>query len=198
MNISVMTMLRNKAEILEEIAADPDMMAILTIIRDLDLKDSWLAAGAVRNFIWNILTGKSGFDRDTDVDVVFYDPTVTYEETVVLEQSLRQRYPQYRWELKNQVYMHIHSPQTEPYTSSQDAVSKYPETCMALAVRLLPDQQLELFAPYGLADVLDFQVRPTPHFAKNPERMQVYRDRLAKKNWQEKWERLTIIQNEGE
>ena len=34
------------------------MMAILTIIRDLELKDSWLAAGSVRNFIWNLLSEK--------------------------------------------------------------------------------------------------------------------------------------------
>lgn len=102
-----MIMLRNKAEILECIASDPDIMEILTIIRDLELKDSWLAAGAVRNFIWNSLSGKPGFDRETDVDVVFYDPTVSYKETVELEKELRKNYPNYRWELKkSSLYAH--------------------------------------------------------------------------------------------
>ena len=47
--------MKNKQEILDSIRENPDMMAILTIIRDLELKDTWLAAGSVRNFIWNLL-----------------------------------------------------------------------------------------------------------------------------------------------
>ena len=40
--------IENKAEILDSFRENPDMMAILTIIRNLGLKDSWLAAGSVR------------------------------------------------------------------------------------------------------------------------------------------------------
>lgn len=188
-----MTMLRSKKDILDRIERDPDMMAILSIIRDLGLKDSWLAAGSVRNFIWNTLSGKSGFDAETGVDVIFYDPEVSYEETLVLEEKLRETHPQYRWELKNQVYMHIHNPETEPYVSSCDAMSKYPERCTAIGLRLLENGELELFAPYGLEDILDFRIQPTPHFAENPKRMKVYGERLAKKKWVEKWQLITVI-----
>ena len=75
-----MNTLKSKAEILDSFRENPDMMAILTIIRDLELKDSWLAAGSVRNFIWNLLYDKPAFDRDTDVDVIFFDPDVSYEK----------------------------------------------------------------------------------------------------------------------
>ena len=74
-----MNILKNKAELLDSFIENPDMMAILTIIRDLRLKDSWLAAGSVRNFIWNLLSDKSPFDCETDVDVIFFDPDVSYE-----------------------------------------------------------------------------------------------------------------------
>ena len=40
---------------------------------------------------------------------------------------------------------------------------------------------LELFTPYGLEDILNFQVRPTPHFLENQDRMVLYRTRLSKK-----------------
>ena len=43
--------------------------------------------------------------------------------------------------------MHQHSLGTAPYRSACDAVSKYPEQCTALAVRLKKDDQLELFLP---------------------------------------------------
>ena len=192
MSIWGMNILKNKAEILDSFRENPDMMAILTIIRDLELKDSWLAAGSVRNFIWNLLSDKPAFDRETDVDVIFFDPDVSYEETLALENKLREDFPQYQWELKNQVYMHQHSPHTPPYRNSCDAMSKYPERCTAVGLRLHADATLELFAPYGLEDILNFQVCPTPHFLENQDRMKLYQKRLSKKNWREKWKNLTV------
>lgn len=62
--------MKTDLEILERLGQDRDIRAILEIIRNLQLEDSWLAAGSVRNFIWNILSGKSGFDAETDVDVI--------------------------------------------------------------------------------------------------------------------------------
>ena len=184
-----------RQDLSQAIQLNTDLMKILTIIRDLDLKDSWLAAGSVRNFIWNLLSDKSPFDRETDVDVIFFDPDISYEKTVSIEEKLREDFPQYQWELKNQVYMHQHSPHTAPYTSSRDAMSKYPERCTAIGLRLHADATIELFAPYGLEDILKFQVSPTPHFLDNEDRMKLYQERLSKKNWQEKWKNLTFSKN---
>lgn len=111
-----MNIVKNEQEILEAFRENPDMMAILETIRNLGLKDSWLTAGSVRNFIWNLLSDKSPFDCETDVDVIFFDSDISYEETLSLEKKLREDFPQYQWELKNQVYMHQHSPHTAPYT----------------------------------------------------------------------------------
>lgn len=185
-----MNIVKNEQEILEAFRKNSDMMAILTVIRNLELTDSWLAAGSVRNFIWNLLSDKFSFDCETDVDVIFFDPDISYEETLSLEKKLRKDFPQYQWELKNQVYMHQHSPHTSPYTSSRDAMSKYPERCTAVGLRLNEESDFELYAPYGLEDILHFQVRPTPHFLENEDRMKLYRTRLSKKNWQEKWKNL--------
>lgn len=192
MSIWGMNILKNETEILDSFRENPDMMAILTIIRDLELNDSWLAAGSIRNFIWNLLSDKPAFDRETDVDVIFFDPEVSYEETLAIENKLREDFPQYQWELKNQAYMHQHSPHTEPYVNSCDAMSKYPERCTAIGLRLHADASLELFAPYGLEDILNFQVSPTPHFLENQDRMKLYQQRLSKKNWQVKWKNLTF------
>ncbi|BAM22709.1 nucleotidyltransferase family protein [Streptococcus intermedius] len=179
-------------DVLKQFAADKDLMTMLTLIRSLRLKDSWLAAGSVRNFIWNILSGKSGFDTETDVDVIFFDPDISYEETINIENRLKRAYPSYHWEVKNQVYMHLHSPNTHPYTSSQDAMSKYPERCTAVGLRLLDNGQLELFAPYGLDDIFHFYVQPTPHFLEDISRRQLYNKRIQKKEWQKKWSKLQI------
>lgn len=176
-------------QILEE---SEQLFKILQIIDSLGLKDAWLSAGTLRNLIWNKLSGYTDFNQMSDIDVVFFDDTVSYEKTCQLEQSLRKNYPEYIWELKNQVYMHIHSPETSPYTSSCDAVSKYPEKCTAIAARLDKNHKLELFLPYGENDILNFIVSPTPHFLENPKRMKVYEERQTKKNWKGKWPNLEI------
>ena len=121
---------------------------------------------------------------------ILKNPDVSYEETLAIENKLREDFPQYQWELKNQVYMHQHSPHTAPYTSSRDAMSKYPERCTAVGLRLNEESDFELYAPYGLEEILNFQVRPTPHFLENEDRMKLYQTRLSKKNWQEKWKKL--------
>ncbi|EHI73624.1 Uncharacterized protein conserved in bacteria [Streptococcus criceti] len=171
---------------------DSDIVRILTIVDQLGLSDSWLAAGTLRNFIWNQLSGYPAFDKETDVDVVFFDQTITYEETLEIEKRIRKEHSTYNWELRNQADMHSHSPNTRPYTSSKDAISKYPERCTAIGARLDNDQHIELFLPYGIEDILSFKVRPTPHFQIDQDRMAVYRSRIAQKNWQSKWPQLKI------
>ncbi|MEW4354809.1 nucleotidyltransferase family protein [Streptococcus pneumoniae] len=177
-------------DILDSFLQNATMMEILGIIREQKLSDGWLCAGSVRNFIWNTLSGYSAFDEETDVDVIFFDPEISYEETLAIEKSLKERHPRFQWEVKNQVYMHIHSPHTEPYMSSQDAMSKYPEQCTAVGLRLLENDELELFAPYGLEDIVNFRLRPTPHFVANRERMALYNARIQKKNWDKKWPKV--------
>lgn len=183
-----------ESDIRKALIADKNIQIILQILSDLHLKDSWLCAGTVRNFIWNLLSNKEGFDKATDIDIIFYDKTVSYEETCKMESDLKKKYPQYKWEVKNQMYMHVHNPNTLPYTSSQDAMSKYPETCTAVGIRLSNNGELELFCPYGLESVTSFSVRPTPHFQIDEERMNIHRQRLAKKDWFWKWPQLHVYE----
>ncbi|HFI0293390.1 TPA: nucleotidyltransferase family protein [Streptococcus suis] len=180
--------MKNQSDLEQALLADKDMKRILEIVASLEVEDAWLCAGTLRNFLWN----GGVFDLGTDVDVIFQDAAVSYEETLAIEKYLRQTYPSYQWEVKNQVYMHQHSPHTQPYTSSKDAMSKYPERCTAIGARLLVDGQVEIYCPYGLEEILRYRVRPTPHFQENPERMSLYRSRLTKKNWQQKWPNLQI------
>ena len=62
-------------------------MAILTIIRNLGLKDSWLAARSCQKFHLESLVRQTPFDCETDVDVIFFDPDISYEETLSLEKN---------------------------------------------------------------------------------------------------------------
>ncbi len=78
------------------------------------LKDSWLAAGCVR-ILSGIYCQTDQVLAGTDVDVIFFNPSYSEAETMRLEAKLKADWPQYRWELRNQSYMHRHSPGTAPY-----------------------------------------------------------------------------------
>ena len=173
---------------------EPKLMNLLKIIEKLELKDCWLCAGTIRNYFWDYLSEIKAQQLTTDIDVIFFDPAISYEETLQLEQELKNNYPNYQWELKNQVYMHSHNPNTDTYKSSLDALSKFPERCTAIGVRL-KEGNIELIAPYGIDDIASFIVQPTPYFEEDSERIIAYQNRVTKKNWQEKWPQLVIKNN---
>ncbi len=56
------TVKNESKKILDAFRGNPDMVTIPHDRCDLDLKDLWLAAGSVRNFIWNLLSGQIAFD----------------------------------------------------------------------------------------------------------------------------------------
>ena len=46
-------------------------------------------------------------------------------------------------------------------------MSKYPERCTAVVLRLNEESDFELYAPYGLEDILNFQVSSNSSFLEN-------------------------------
>lgn len=171
----------------------PEIQEILAIISDLGLSDTWLCAGTIRNGIWQVLSGRSFFDDTTDVDIIFYDPDISYEATQKIELALKMAHPGYAWELKNQAHMHLHNPGTSPYLSAKDAMAHFPETCTAIGARRMSTGEIDLYLPYGLTDILNFVVRPTPYFAENTGKLSIYRERQAQKKWQKKWPQIQLI-----
>lgn len=65
----------NETALKKLLAKTPEMAEILKIIDQLQLSDTWLCAGSIRNLIWNALSGLPPFDSTTDVDVFFSTPT---------------------------------------------------------------------------------------------------------------------------
>ncbi|MBP2100414.1 nucleotidyltransferase family protein [Enterococcus rivorum] len=173
---------------------DQEINDILEIIKKLQLPDCWLCAGTIRNYFWNLFSDVRSKTYISDVDVIFFDKTISYEETTRIEQKLKLNYPMYNWELKNEVYMHQHNQDISiaPYENSQDAISKFPEKCTAIAARKDSKNQLELFAPYGIEDIIQFRVSPTPFFLESELRLDIYKKRVLTKKWQEIWPCLTV------
>lgn len=176
-------------KILHLIAQDHWMMDILRVVRDLHLPDSWVGAGFVRGKVWDHLHGFTQRTPLPDVDVIYYDidyPEESFEQE--MEAKLRKQRPEVKWSVTNQARMHVlHG--DRPYRDTSEAMSKWPETCTAVAVRLAGDDSLELLAPWGIEDMVNMRVRPTPAFE---QRMDEFRARQTKKQWPQKWPKIKL------
>ncbi|CAM3816837.1 nucleotidyltransferase family protein [Bacillus paramycoides] len=184
--------IKTEQDIIHFIQNDPWMMNVLQMAKSLQLPDWWVCAGFVRSKIWDTLHNYEVRTATPDVDVIYYDSMQkdeAYEQ--LLEMKLTNMDATIPWSVKNQARMHVVNKML-PYSSSVDAISKFPETATALGVTLDEKNNVILTSPCGIEDVLSLQVKPTPHFLETKERIHMYKKRVIKKNWQSKWPNITI------
>ena len=182
----------NEEEIISLIKEDRWMMDVLTSAHSLGLPDWWVCAGFVRSKIWDTLHHFRERTPLPDIDVIYFDPTNLDElEEKKREEILQSLMPNTPWSVKNEARMHLKS-NMPPYTSSVDAISKFPETATALGVKLDREGQVILTAPFGICDVVNLQVKPTPYFTMSNEHVEIYEDRLLKKNWKSTWINIQV------
>ena len=180
-------------EIIALIQEDKWMIKLLKYTKSLNLPDWWICAGFVRSKIWDM---QHGFDERTtipDIDVIYYDRT-NIEKRVEKEheEALKRLLPTVPWSVKNQARMHNVN-NVPPYTSSVDAISRFPETATALGVKLDEGNNVLLTAPHGIDDVVNLRVKPTPSFYEQKEQMKIYDERIRKKNWKAVWNKVEIL-----
>lgn len=157
----------------------------------LGLPDCWIGAGFVRTPVWDRL---HGYDRPTpldDIDVVYFDPACLDPEAEQAQEArLRKALPDLPWSLRNQARMHLRNGDP-PYRSTGDALRHWLETPTAVALRLAADGRPELLSPFGLDDLLNLVIRPTPH--ARAKRMAAFRERLAAKDWLATWPKVRVV-----
>lgn len=163
--------------------AAPDRLAMLRAVGSC-VPDGWLAAGAIRNPVWDHLHG--GRTALNDSDVIRFRPDANACDDARLETALCARLPGVAWSVRNQARMHERNGHP-PYRDCADAMRHWPETATAIAARL-GGETIELLAPLGVDDLLALTIRRAP--AADPA---VYAARLRSKNWQHRWARLTIM-----
>lgn len=168
-------------------------MGLLRAVRTLELADWCIAAGAVRNLVWDHLHGFGERTLPSDIDVLFFDrqrTDSTWEAEI--ERRLAISAPSVRWEAVNQATVHSYT-KDPPYQSIEEAMSRWADPVTAVGVCLTEADDLRILAPHGLRDLFDLVVRPN---LVAPNAAAIYRQRMASKQWLQRWPRLTILMPE--
>jgi hypothetical protein len=177
------------------VRSTPWLLEALRAARDVDPPDWLVGGGVLRDLVWDRLHGQSRPAPPRDVDLAFFDPTrLDRARDAEVEQALAARLPGVPWDAKNQAAVHtwygrVFGGRVAPLRSAADGVATWPETATAVAVRLLPDDRLEVVAPCGLDDLFGLVCR------RNPRRVTVdhYHRRLHDKRIAERWPRVEIV-----
>jgi len=181
----------NHASTLQAILSnDPLRCRVLAMVRSLALPDCWVGAGFIRNAVWDHLHDRPPSRHTSDVDVIWFcSERAERSEDGRVEAALRALDRSIDWSVKNQARMHLRNGDA-PYGSVVEAMGYWPETATAVAARQTERGSCEIAAPFGLDDLFDLVLRPTPQFAS--EKRRVYLDRVQAKGWLTAWPLLRM------
>ncbi|GGP11820.1 nucleotidyltransferase family protein [Oceanobacillus neutriphilus] len=168
---------------------DSYILSILQTVEKLQLNDCWVAAGLIRNKVWDTLY--NCHTKINDIDVIYFNQTDLSRDTEKrLESKLEELMPEQPWSVKNQARMHVKNNNLS-YISSFDGVSHFTEIPTAVAAQL-HHQEIKIMAPYGLKDLFQGVVKPTPYYSKDTKLHPVYIERMRSKKWKTTWKNLII------
>lgn len=176
-------------QLIEMIQNDDYLISLLKAVEQLNVNDAWISAGLIRNKVWDVL--HNTHTPINDIDVIYFDRTdTTWETEKELEKTLDMIVPNQPWSVKNQARMHVKNG-FEPYDSSFDGVAHFTEIPTAIAVKM-NNGELEIMAPYGLKDLFEKVVKPTPYYQNNRRLRSIYSERMQEKKWDTIWTDLSI------
>lgn len=174
-----------KQRIINLIENDVFRMRALTVVGSLNLPDWLIAAGFVRNLIWD-----DCFNTQTqvnDIDVIYFcREDISEARDELLEEQLKVICPEYPWSVKNQARMHIKNGDN-PYQNTLGAMRYWPEKQTSIGVKLDAD---------GCVDVrhcFELDVQFSGQINRNPARSKkVFERRVLTKRWVDIWPGLIV------
>ena len=169
------------------IKSDNFRLRLLEIVTSLNLPDCFIAAGFVRNLVWDYLHNYQGSALN-DVDVIYYNNSDVSE--MICKKAgdmLRSKAPEVNWQIKNQALMHIRN-NDRVYINSTDAMTFWPEKETAIGVQLDKNGSIIVSAPFGVESLFQGKITYNPKRDKA-----IFLERVRNKQWLQKWPKLQVV-----
>jgi hypothetical protein len=171
--------------------ASPLLQPILTCWPEIALPNCWLVAGAVAQTFWNHRYGFDPAHGVLDIDLVYFDDADLSSDTETRHgERLRARFADIpAWlDVKNEARVHLWYAEKfgfeiAPYLSVEAAIETFPTTATTIGVQPA-ESGLEIYAPFGLDDLLNLCVRPN----KKQITPDIYEAKIAR--WRTLWPAL--------
>jgi hypothetical protein len=183
-----------EAQLRAVLSRSPIVATIVGRWTEVGLPDCWLVAGCVAQTVWNDAFGMPAGHGISDIDLVYFDGADLSAETEASHAEwIRALFADLGlWiDVKNEARVHLWYAEKfgialEPYVSTEDAITTFPTTATAVGVQPRADG-LQVFAPYGLSDLLGLVVRPNKKQITQP----IYDAKVKK--WRAQWPDLRVV-----
>jgi len=186
---------KTQMEILEKIILSNKLLYNVFIkAKDLKLINYYIGAGCIAQTVWNYQMGFEPLNGISDIDLVYYDDKdlslesendkIEYIKNTIDTSPIK-------LDIKNQARVHLWYNEhfgydIKPYISVENAINTWPTTSTSIGIRI-EAQNLKIYAPFGLNDLLGMIVRAN----KAQITEEIYNQKVNK--WIKKWPTLKII-----
>jgi hypothetical protein len=165
------------AKFLRLLQMNPTVNEILVRLPQLNVPDAWLASGCVFQTVWNVQAGHDPARAIKDYDVFYFDGT---DLSADAENNVNDRAAEIFGDLgcevdvRNQARVHTWYEREfgitgyPQLTKSTDGIDNFLAVCCMVAVRQTASGDIEIYAPFGVDDILRCVMRPNPWFPGAP------------------------------
>jgi hypothetical protein len=175
-------------KIVELIKQDPIRVEALACVSKLGLPQCYVAAGFVRNLVWDSLHHFEAPTPLNDVDVIYFDSNESNPDSYLeYEALLKAMMPNLNWQVRNQATMHLKNGDMS-YSSSLDAMGYWPEKETAVGVRQVAPNNYECIAAFGFDSLFGYCITHNPKRAR-----ETFENRVNSKEWLVRWPQLSIV-----
>nr|WP_294486925.1 nucleotidyltransferase family protein [uncultured Anaerosporobacter sp.] len=175
---------------LEDILMSSEMIYItIKKASQLGIDNYYIGAGCITQTVWNYLSDYPLDYGIKDIDFVYYDNIHMDfpSENKIITQA-KQLYSDLKIEIDviNQAQVHLWYKEhfgysIEPYPSLEAAINTWPTTATAIGIRMESNNELKVYAPFGLNDLFGKIVRAN----KAQITKDIFETKVSK--WLSKW-----------
>lgn len=163
--------------------------------KSLDIDNYYIGAGCITQTVWNYLFNNPLEYGIKDIDFVYFDDTnldAEAENRVIKKTQGLYSDLKIQVDVKNEARVHLWYKNhfgyiIKPYTSLEAALNTWPTTATSIGVRRDKNNELKVYAPFGLNDLFGKIVRAN----KTQITKQIYENKVS--SWLKKWPDLSII-----
>ncbi len=165
--------------------------AILELLPELSLPDSWLVSGALFQTIWNIHSDHPPERGIKDYDIFYFDPDTSWkaEDAAIRRAKALFESLDVEIEVRNQARVHLWYEEKFglPYprlSRATEGIDRFLHRNAQVGIRPR-GAGFEIYAPHGFEDIATMTVRPNP-----TANFQVERYAEKARRWKLLWPRL--------
>ncbi|KAL4727063.1 hypothetical protein ACLX1H_005963 [Fusarium chlamydosporum] len=179
----------------DAIQRNKTLMTVLSRAADMNLPQWYLAAGALTQTVWNVVTDRDPEQGIDDYDLIYFDGSdLSWEaEDAVIQRGKKvfEDIP-VEVEIRNQARVHLWYEKKfgrpcPQHHSTESSMTTWGTNTALIAIRLRDDGEWDIFAPWGLSDMFRLVVRPNQQIMTE----EAYNKKVDR--WIKIWPEITVM-----